>query len=500
MAFFFKVYTPESFLGFTTILLLLFNCFLISYNTKNKFPILNIEILIQIVTLCIITLFLFFNTTFFFNNFNFFFTGFQAQNIKFILLLLFLNILIPVWRNFIIQKLNFFEFFIILNFILLGLFFLICSYNIIAIYLCLEIQALGFYILASFNRLSIFSSEAGLKYFISSSLISGIFLFGSSLIYFSLGTLNLYEISILLIFFSLNSNTYIFILFFIGCFLILNTLLFKLVIAPFHFWFPQIYDGSPISSTIIFSVLPKIALINLFISFWSMMSSSLFYLNNFFFLIGMYSVIFGILKMLRQKKLKKLYIYSSISVFGLLLCVLIDNTIESHFSIYFFLIIYFLTTILFWSTLTLVYYNKSQQNYKKNFHFSIFLTFFTNILTQNIIFAITICFIFFSMAALPPFSGFISKLYIFIILLKNFKYEFSFILIYFGILGSYYYIKFLKIVCFENLNLTSQSQVFNLYNMPLLSIDCLLYSFLLFLLFFFFIHPQALLSFLILLF
>ncbi len=492
---FFKLYSPEGFLIFTTIFLLVFNSFIIS---SKRNILLNIEIFIQILTLGVILLLLLINISYINIGYNFFFfTTYKIQNLKILLVFFFLNILVIIWRNFIAQKLNFFEFFIILNLTLLGLLFLLNSYNLISIYLCLEIQALGFYILACFDRTSIFSSEAGLKYFISSSLISGGFLFGSTLIYGSLGTLNFNEISILTIFFSNTFIKFSYFFFIFGCFIILNALLFKLVIAPFHFWFPQIYDGAPISSTIIFSILPKIALINLFIYFWNSIISFLYFFNNFFFIIGVYSVFFGTLKMLNQKKLKKLYIYSSISSFGLLLCILIDNTLESLFSIYFYLIIYLITSILFWIFFTLIYCNKRIQT-QFTIPISIYLTYFNTFFLQNKFFALSVCFIFFSLAALPPFCGFLSKLYLFIILLKNFKYEFSFFLIYTGILGSYFYIKFLKVICFENLLLTKQTQTLNFYNLYFFNIDSLLYSFYLFCIFFFFFNPHALLYFILL--
>jgi len=290
--------------------------------------------------------------------FDFFFYSTSAtQNLKILLLVVFLCFFTIIWRSFITQKLNFFEYFIILLIVLVGLLFLISSYNLISIYLGLEIQALGFYILASFDRNSIFSSESGLKYFISSSLISGIFLLGAALIYGSLGTINLYQIEFLLLNFFEYPTNFSFSFFFIGIFLILNALLFKLVIAPFHFWFPQIYDGAPLSSTIVFSILPKVALVNLFIQFWSSISILMPFIETIMFLIGMYSMFFGIFKMLKQKKLKKLYIYSSISNMGLLLCILIDNTIESTVAIYFFLIIYILMSFLLWTTFVIINYN-----------------------------------------------------------------------------------------------------------------------------------------------
>jgi NADH-quinone oxidoreductase subunit N len=482
----FKLYSPEGFLTFSCISLLVFNS-TFTYNLKYKFPILNFEIFHQVLTISIITFLLLTNMHIISIGFDvFFYSTLATQNLKILLLSIFLCFFIIIWRSFIFQKLNFFEYFIILLIVLVGLLFLISSYNLISIYLGLEIQALGFYILASFDRNSIFSSESGLKYFISSSLISGVFLLGAALIYGSLGTINLYQIEFLLLNFFEYPTNFSFSFFFFGIFLILNSLLFKLVIAPFHFWFPQIYDGAPLSSTIVFAIIPKVALVNLFIQFWSSISILMPFLETIMFLIGMYSMVFGIFKMLKQKKLKKLYIYSSISNMGLLLCILIDNSIESTIAIYFFLIIYILMSFLLWTTFVLINYNQVLQT---STPFPIFLNYFSNILKQNHIFAISICFIFFSLAAIPPFVGFLSKIYIYLILIKAYKYEVSVFLIYLGTFGVYYYIKFLKIILFENIR-TKQTQ--NFYSMVYFNIESSLYSLGLFSLIFFAIEPNFL--------
>lgn len=493
MAMFFKLYTSEGFLIFSSVSLLIFNS-IMAYSNKFKYPILNSEIFFQILTIIILCLFLLLNISFISVGDNFFFFNtFETQNLKIILLFIFLNFFLIIWRSFVIQKLNFFEYFIILLIIIVGLFFLINSYNLISIYLCLEIQALGFYILSSFDRTSLFSSEAGLKYFISSSLISGIFLFSAALIYGSLGTLNLFEILFLTTFFSDYSLNFSFIFLIIGTFLLLNTLLFKLVIAPYHFWFPQIYDGSPLSSTIIFSIIPKIVLINLFINIWLTFYNILFFFEYFFLIIGLYSVFFGLFKMLKQKRLKKLYIYSSISNFGLILCVLLENSYDSCISVFFFLFTYIIMSIIFWSIFIIFYSNQLILTKFKQIQTSIFLTFFNNIYYNNNLFAFTICFLFFSLAAIPPFCGFFSKLYLFILLIQNYKYEFSIILIYLGIYGSYYYIKFLKIIFFENKFFLKNTELKSLYFLPFFNIDCTIICFNIFLLLYLFIYPHSLL-------
>ncbi len=489
-----KLYSPEGFLTFSCISLLVFNS-TFTYNLKFKFPILNFEIFHQVITLAVITLLLLTNMSIVSIGFDLFFISTLAtQNLKILLVTIFLFFFIIIWRSFITQKLNFFEYFIILLIVLVGLLFLISSYNLISIYLCLEIQALGFYILSSFDRNSIFSSESGLKYFISSSLISGVFLLGSALIYGSLGTINLYQIEFLLLNFFEYPTNFSFSFFIFGVFLVLNTLFFKLVIAPFHFWFPQIYDGAPLSSTIVFAIIPKVALIHLFLQFWSSIAILMPFLETIIFLIGMYSMFFGIFKMLKQKKLKKLYIYSSISNMGLLLCILIDNTIESIISVYFFLIIYIIMSFLLWAIFILVNYNQTKQSLGNS---PLYLNFFSNLLKQNHIFAISICFVFFSLAAIPPFVGFLSKIYIYLILIKNYKYEVAVFLIYLGTFGVYYYIKFLKIILFENIN---SKQVQNFYPMVYFNTESTLYSICLFSLLFFAVEPNFLFYFCYLLF
>lgn len=489
MAALLKLYSPEGFLTFSCISLLVFNSLFV-YNLKFKFPVLNFEIFHQIVTLTLITFALLTNMSIISVGFDLFFLcNVATQNLKMFLLFIFIYFFLIVWRSFVFQKLNFFEYFIILLLVLVGLLFLISSYNLISIYLSLEIQALGFYILASFDRNSIFSSESGLKYFISSSLISGFFLLGSSLIYGTLGTTNLYQIEFLLVNFGDVPTDISFSLFFFGIFLILNSILFKLVIAPFHFWFPQIYDGAPHSSTIIFSVLPKIALINLFIQIWSSIYIVVSFLETSLFLIGIYSIAFGIFKMLKQKKLKKLYIYSSISNMGLLLCILIDNNLESIVAIYYFLIVYLIMSFILWSIFILTTSNKIQQN---KINYPLFLNSFSQLITQNYIFAISICFVFFSLAAIPPFVGFLSKIYLYLILIKSYKYEVAVFLLYLGTFGAYYYIKFLKIILFEN---TNKKQKQNFYPLVYFNLESTLYSFSLFFLLFSTVEPNFFLFF-----
>ena len=142
---------------------------------------------------------------------------------------------------------------------ILGMMVMISSNDLIVFYIGLELQSLALYVLATFNRDQLKSSEAGLKYFVLSALSSGLLLYGCSLIYGFSSSTNFNVISN-----QLNSNEYVLTF---GIVFILVGLAFKISAVPFHMWAPDVYQGSPTSVTFLFSLLPKIAGITVFIRF-----------------------------------------------------------------------------------------------------------------------------------------------------------------------------------------------------------------------------------------
>lgn len=495
----FKAFWPEFFLSLSIIFLLLFNSY-ITNNLNYKFPILEKEIFVQVYTILFYVFLLFSNNKIIGYDTNFFFiSDLCSQNLKFFFSGFCLLFFVIIWRSFVIQKLNFFEYFIIVLLVILSLDFLASSFNLLSIYLCLELQAISFYVLASFQRNSIFSSEAGLKYFISSSLVSGIFLLGCAFIYGSYGTVNLHHIYILNTVNLLENYQYIMYFVTVGSFLIIGAFLFKLVVAPFHFWFPQIYDGAPLASTIIFSTFPKIIVMSVFLRFWSVFFPILYFSKTILFLIGIFSVFFGILKGLKQKRLKKLYIYSSISQMGLCVCALADGSLESYAVMYFFLIVYLLTSILMWGTFVLI--NKNQPKEFLNSQsllkakneidvYSLFISKLNRLFNANIMLAFVFLCLLFSLGGIPPFAGFISKIYIYFTLMKTNKYEFSVIILYLSTFGVYYYIKILKIMFYENSLDTQPLKTQTIFNDYALELDYFICSLALFLLLLIGIFPN----------
>ena len=141
----------------------------------------------------------------------------------------------------------------------LGMLIMISSNDLIVFYMGLELQSLALYVLATFNRDQIKSSEAGLKYFVLSALSSGLLLYGCSLIYGFTGSTNFEIIAN-----QLNSNEYAITF---GIVFILVGLAFKISVVPFHMWAPDVYEGST-TLTLFFAIVPKIAALSVIIRFY----------------------------------------------------------------------------------------------------------------------------------------------------------------------------------------------------------------------------------------
>jgi NADH-quinone oxidoreductase subunit N len=403
--------------------------------------------------------------------------------------------LFVILRSFVLQNLNFFEYFSIFLLAVLSLLLLTSSCDLISTYLVIEMQALCFYILASFRRNSAFSTEAGLKYFISGSFISGLFLLGASLIYGGLGTLNFNHLSLLLSF-SLNQEL-IHIKYFvlIGVLLVTITLLFKIAAAPFHFWSPDVYEGSPLSSTIIFSIVPKLVIFSFFIK-WLCIISDIFYdIKDLLVLIGVISVFVGTFFALKQKRVKRLIIYSSIAQIGFLVAALATGTIDGYSSIFFFLVIYIISSILVWNHVTLFYSFQNKVNtFNNKVSTPLFLSSLSNLFSTNSLWAFSFLCIFFSIAGIPPFSGFLAKILILFTLIGSDQLLGALFLIMISAISVFYYIRVVKVIFFESKNIKSNNYQFHtIFNTNFFNFDYLIISSCLFSLIFFFFYPTTLL-------
>ena len=188
----------------------------------------------------------------------------------------------------------------------LGMMVMISSNDLIVFYIGLELQSLSLYVLSSFNRDEVKSSEAGLKYFVLSALSSGLLLYGCSLIYGFSGSTNFEIIAN-----NLDSDQYVLTF---GIVFILVGLAFKISAVPFHMWAPDVYEGSPTSVTLFFTIVPKIAALTVFIRFLYVPFINLIdQWQMILIFLSIASMVFGAVAAIGQKNIKRLIAYSSIT-------------------------------------------------------------------------------------------------------------------------------------------------------------------------------------------
>lgn len=316
-----------------------------------------------------------------------------------------------------------FEYFILVLLSILGMFLLLSSNDFLSLYVTIELQSLALYVLAALKQNSLFSIEAGLKYFILGTFSSGLLLFGISLLYGLFGTLNFNELNSVFDFGILTGNNYLFKL---GLLFFFSALLFKFSAAPFHMWAPDVYHGAPTILTFFFSLVPKILFLALFMRIYiSMFSAFEIYLQLVFFICGIFSLFIGSFGSIPQIKLKRLLAYSSIVNIGYVLMGLSSGQLEGFVALFLFFFVYiFALSVIFFVFIGLRYFSN-------NFEFRTIFE-FAGLLTNNPTLSIFFILSFFSLLALPPFPGFLGKFYLFLISIGS---EFFFFLLN-SILGS----------------------------------------------------------------
>lgn len=383
------------------------------------------------------------------NFFSFFFSLYTTSFINIIkLIIIFFTILILFLAfNYLIKDLKFqgFEFFLIINLSILGSLFLISSNDLMTFYLSLELQSLSFYVLAAFKQVSIFSIEAGLKYFVLGSFSSGIFIFGSSILYGIFGSYNFSDIFFLLKYndFFILSNNFLN----LGLLFFTITILFKISAVPFHMWAPDVYEGAPTIITFFFSIIPKI----IFLAFIIKMITQIFefsFDNIIFYLISasaIGSLILGSLVALVQKKIKRLFAYSSIANVGFLLIGPSTATLDGFNASIIYLIIYSLiVTSLFYVLISIRYVHNE---FKIKNIYELF-----GLLSNNPLLCLFILINLFSLIGIPPLAGFFGKFYLFIVSLSSSLETLFLTSLYASIISAVVYLRLIRIIFFNKIN------------------------------------------------
>jgi len=419
---------PEIFISLSIMFLLILGV----YKKEGSKIIFNISLLVLLIT-AIIT----FNETFAISRITLFndsvVIDYMASLMKIITLLgAFLALIISssYLKTFKIFKI---EYPILILSSVLGMMVMISSNDLMVFYMGLELQSLALYVLATFNRDQLKSSEAGLKYFVLSALSSGLLLYGCSLIYGFSGSTNFNIISN-----QLNSNEYVLTF---GIVFILVGLAFKISAVPFHMWAPDVYQGSPTTVTLFFTMVPKIAALTVFIRFLYVPFLNLIdQWQMIIVFLSIASMLFGAIAAIGQTNIKRLIAYSSIGHIGYTLAGLATGSNEGIQSSIVYISIYIIMNLALFSCLLML---------KRNNEYYEEIEDLSGLSKNHPLLSLSLLIILFSLAGIPPLAGFFAKFYIFKAVLEQSMYFLAIVGLLSTVVAAFYYLRVIKIIYFD---------------------------------------------------
>ena len=329
------------------------------------------------------------------------------------------------------------EFFILAIGVLIGGMLLASANNMLTVYLGIETLSILSYVMASLGKNNESSSEAGLKYVLYGGVSAGIMLFGMSHIYGVLGTIEFSGISSGL---ETMSRPWIllpaFLFFFVG-------IGYKIACVPFHMWSPDVYEGSPTPVTAFFAMIPKIAGIACLIRVSTVFFPSEGLLQTSW--IGLLQIIAAItmtvgnVSAIDQRSVKRILAWSSIAHIGMILAgIVVMNELGIRAVVFYLFIYIFMSMVTFFITAMV-------SDHYGNDHLERFRGLFKSHPLAGMAMTISL----FSLAGLPPLSGFIAKFNIISVIIAKGYYTLAVIAVFNSVISLYYYMKIVRIMIFK---------------------------------------------------
>ena len=419
---------PEIFLSLSLMFLLILGVF----NKKGSIIVYNLSLLILIITIPLILNvpsdgeILIFNESYK--------VDYLSNFIKILIVISTLFVLLTSSQYLKSIKIFNIEYPILILSSILGMMVMVSSNDLIVFYIGLELQSLALYVLASFNRDNILSSESGLKYFVLSALSSGLLLYGCSLVYGFSSSTNFLQISFN---YDQSAQGIIF-----GMVFILVGLAFKISAVPFHMWAPDVYQGSPTSVTLFFAILPKIAALTVFIRFlYTPFFNLIDQWQTIIIFLSIASMLFGAVAAIGQKNLKRLIAYSSISHMGYALAGLTTGTNQGIQSSVSYITIYLVMNLAFFSCIFML---KRKDEYYEN------IEDLSGLSKKHPMLSFSLLVVLFSLAGIPPLAGFFAKFYIFMAVIEQSMFFLAIVGLLATVIAAFYYLRIIKVIYFDN--------------------------------------------------
>jgi NADH-ubiquinone oxidoreductase chain 2 len=361
------------------------------------------------------------------------------------------------------------EYSLILLFIIIGAVFLMSTSDLVSIFLSIELQSYGLYLLSTIYRNSELATSGGLTYFLLGGLSSCFILLGASLLYTNSGTTNLdglYVITSISDVSEFNSNNilYLYESYYIHFSLLILSVgfLFKVSAAPFHFWSPDVYDAIPTIVTTFVAIVAKISIFIFLLELVHYTCNSLFSYQfswtSSLLVSSLLSLIIGTVLGLTQFRIKRLFAYSTISHVGFILLALSINSIESIQAFIFYLMQYSISNLNAFVVLisigfSLYYYINNSDEYKelsdKNNSPIQLISQMKGYFYINPMLALSLSITIFSFVGIPPLIGFFAKQMVLSAALDSGYIFLTLIAILTSVISAVYYLNIIKEIFFD---------------------------------------------------
>ena len=316
----------------------------------------------------------------------------------------------------------------------LGMMLMVSSASFLSLYMGLELQSLALYVLASFNRDHLRSTEAGLKYFVLGALSSGMLLYGISLIYGFTGSTSFAAIAAVT-----HGGASIGVIF--GIVFLIAGLAFKVSAVPFHMWTPDVYEGAPTPITAYFATAAKVAALCLFLrAILTPFPDLIHQWRQIIIFISVLSMALGAIAAIGQTNIKRLMAYSSIGHMGYALLGLAAGTSIGARGVLIYLAIYVFTNLGVFACI---------QATKRDGKAVEGISDLAGLARTDIKLALVFGMLFMSLAGVPPFAGFFAKWYVFVAAMQAGLVWPSVLGVLSSTIGLVYYLRLVKIMFFD---------------------------------------------------
>jgi NADH-quinone oxidoreductase subunit N len=317
-----------------------------------------------------------------------------------------------------------------------GMMVMASATNMMTLYLGLELQSLALYVLAAFARDELRSAEAGLKYFVLGALASGLLLYGISLVYGFSGTMDFARIAQAV---AVPANVSPGIV--VGVVFVLAGLAFKISVVPFHMWTPDVYEGAPTPVTAFLGTAPKVAGVALLLR---VMVSPFGHLlpqwQLLIVIVSIASMLLGSLAAIGQTSIKRLMAYSSIGHMGYALIGLAAGTQAGVRGTLVYMIVYVFMNL--GTFACIIAMRRKGRAVEK-------IADLAGLARTDPGLAMMMAAMMFSMAGIPPLSGFFGKLYVFLAAVQAGLWTLAVVGVLTSVIGAFYYLRIIKLMYFD---------------------------------------------------